>query len=141
MPDEKPDSSDKNNLDTEQADMLKLMNSAEEIMGKAIIGQIGESRSISDKIDNKAISAIIELNTKDQEYKYKDRESDRKYNFFYFVIGVFVFIFIIVFFTYSLLDNHPKVYEDLIKYAIAFIGGLGSGWGLKAYRDSKKSKE
>ena len=44
-----------------------------------------------------------------------------------------------VFLTVFLAPDSPELYVEILKAAIAFAGGMGAGYGLKAYRSRRES--
>lgn len=44
-----------------------------------------------------------------------------------------------VFLTIFLAPDSPELYVEILKAAIAFAGGMGAGYGIKAYRNRRES--
>lgn len=44
-----------------------------------------------------------------------------------------------VFLTIFLAPDNPELYIEILKAAIAFAGGMGAGYGIKAYRNRRES--
>lgn len=90
---------------------------------------------LQEKINEEHISKILDIVEKDDERTFADAQSSRKYTLINTVIILTFFGFLTVF----LVNKDVEVYREVLKLAIAFAGGLGSGFGLKGYLD-KKSK-
>ncbi len=95
------------------------------------------SRSIlsplESKINEKHIDKILELGEKDNERMYKDTQHSRKFLLVYILIGVSLFVFLTLF----LVGKDTELFKDIIKLFIAFVGGMGAGYGIKHYVDYK----
>ncbi len=86
---------------------------------------------IAGKINEKHIDKILEGSEKDSERSFKG-SIHQKY-FVAFIILVFVGLFI--FLTIWLSGTNKDLYMDILKILVGFLGGLGSGYGIKAYQD------
>lgn len=117
---------DLKNLPPEAAKMIQLFMSRERI------GPM--PNPIASKINEKHIDTILEHAERDEERQFKS--SIHQKFFVGFIIVVFVGLF--VFLTMWLSDSNRDLYMDIVKIVISFLGGLGSGYGIKAYRDRDK---
>ncbi|BAY83114.1 hypothetical protein NIES267_26000 [Calothrix parasitica NIES-267] len=127
----------------EEKDLEKLPDELEEMLPaqlrKVVQGTLSMQRvssisPISEKINEKHITKILDIVEKDDERAFADTQSARKY----FLITL---IIILVFFgglTVFLVNKDVAVYQELLKIIIIFGGGFGSGIGFKGYLDRKK---
>lgn len=92
-----------------------------------------ERTHVSPKITEKHIDKILEISEKDDERRYKDIQHSRLYNLIYILLGGGIFIFLTLF----LVGKDPELFKELIKLLIAFVGGLGTGYGIKSYTGRK----
>lgn len=86
------------------------------------------------KINETHVTKILELAEKDDERAFADAQSSKKYIFGYVLIFSVLFIFATVF----LVGQNTELYKEILKLLAMFLGGLGSGFGLKGYLDRKK---
>lgn len=97
-------------------------------------GITGPISSILDsKINEKHIDKILEMTEKDDERSFKDTQHSRKFRLIYLLIGVALFVFLTLF----LVGKDTELFKDIIKLFIAFVGGMGAGYGIKHYKDRK----
>ena len=89
---------------------------------------------LAEKINEKHIDKILELAEKDEERSFKDAGETRKFTLMY----VLVFAAIFVFSTVFLVGSDKDLYKEVIKLFAVFLGGLGSGFGIKSYIDRNK---
>jgi hypothetical protein len=95
-----------------------------------------ESNSFSDKLNEKHIDKILELNSKEEEFAYKDSQNNKIFNLIYIILIAGIFIFL----TIYLSGTNSELYRDIIKIGAGFIGGIGGGFAYKTYLDRKNSK-
>lgn len=74
------------------------------------------------------IDKFLDYSQKDDENEYKYKSSNRLFYLAYSILGIGVFVFLVLF----LLPSNKELMIDIFKMLIAFAGGLGSGYGLKA---------
>lgn len=86
------------------------------------------------KINETHISKILEIAEKDDERSFVDAQSSKKYIF----ACVLIFCALFVFATVFLMGKDKELYKEILKLLAMFLGGLGSGFGLKGYLDGKK---
>ena len=84
-----------------------------------------------EKINEGHIDRIIDLAEKDGNLNYKDAGRSKCYTLVYTLIAVAVFVFVTVF----LAKTNQELFKEILKLFAVFIGGLGSGFGLKGYMD------
>lgn len=89
---------------------------------------------IVEKLNEGHIDKILEIAAKDDERSFADAGSSRKYTLVYIVIFVALFIFLTIF----LVGSDIELYKEIIKIFIVFLGGLGSGFGIKTYMDKNR---
>jgi hypothetical protein len=80
------------------------------------------------------VTKILELAEKDDERAFADAQASKKYILGYVLIFSVLFIFATVF----LVGQNTELYKEMLKLLAMFLGGLGSGFGLKGYLDRKK---
>jgi hypothetical protein len=83
------------------------------------------------KINEKHIEKILDIKEKYDEKIFKDTQQSRKFLLIYILIGVFVFVFLTLF----LVGKDTELFKEIIKLFIAFVGGMGAGFGIKHYMD------
>ncbi len=89
---------------------------------------------IAEKLNEGHIDKILEIAAKDDERAFQDAGSSRKYTLAYIVIFVSLFIFLTIF----LVGSDIELYKEIIKIFVVFLGGLGSGFGIKTYMDKNR---
>jgi len=85
------------------------------------------------KITEEHISTLLEQSGKDDERLFQDRSAARKYGVFYTLLAVALFVFLTVY----LIGIDLALYQDVLKIIVAFAGGVGSGFGIKAFLDRR----
>jgi hypothetical protein len=86
------------------------------------------------KINEEHISKILESADKGDERSFTDAQSSKKYILLYVLIFSALFVFATVF----LVGKDVELYKEILKLLAVYLGGLGSGFGLKGYLDRKK---
>ena len=89
---------------------------------------------LAEKVNEKHIDKILDISEKDAERSFKDAGETRKFTLIYVVIFVILFVFITIF----LVGSDKELYKEVIKLFAVFLGGLGSGFGIKSYMDRNK---
>ncbi len=89
---------------------------------------------IAEKITETHISKILDIAENDDKMSFEDSKESRKYTLIYVVIFSLLFVFATVY----LVAADKELYKEFIRLFAAFLGGLGSGFGLKSYIDRKK---
>ncbi|CAN2041922.1 Membrane protein DUF2335 [Candidatus Magnetomoraceae bacterium gMMP-15] len=89
---------------------------------------------IAAKITEKHINKILDIAEKDDDCSFKDSKENRKFMLIYFLVFAALFVFSTVF----LVGSDKELYKEVIKLFAVFLGGLGSGFGIKSYIDRKK---
>lgn len=79
------------------------------------------------------IDKVLDYSQEDDKNEFSLRRSNRYFNLSYVIIGLSVFIFLIVF----LAPQNIDLLKDILKLLVAFIGGVGSGFGLKTYLEKR----
>lgn len=83
-----------------------------------------------EKINEEHITKILESGDQQDQREYNDGQEERRYNWWYLVWSSVVFVVILVFLVYMGKDN-------LLSEIIAFLIGIGGGYGLARYKASK----
>lgn len=86
-----------------------------------------------EKFSDEHIHKYLDYIQRDDDNEFKLRSSGRWFHSFYFVIGIATFLFLVIY----LAPTNQSLLSDIIKILVSFAGGLGSGFGLKAYIDKK----
>ncbi|MGE4519536.1 MAG: hypothetical protein AB7E04_08525 [Desulfobacteraceae bacterium] len=86
------------------------------------------------KIEGEHIHKFLDLMSKDDTNQYKLTSSNRFFSLAYTIIILAFFIFLIVF----LIKENKDLLLEIFKILVAFIGGVGGGFGLKTSLDKKK---
>ncbi|MDW7774945.1 MAG: hypothetical protein SCH39_01245 [Methanosarcinales archaeon] len=86
-----------------------------------------------EKINEKHIDKILDLSEKEDERQYKDSRSSKIIFISCFVIVILLFVFL----TMYLAQSNSELYMEILKLSVAFVGGLGGGFGIKSYIGSK----
>ena len=86
-----------------------------------------------DKISEKHIDKILDLSEKEDNRQYKDSQSSKILFLAYFMVLILLFVFL----TIYLAQSNSELYMEILKLSVAFVGGLGGGFGIKSYIGSK----
>ncbi len=89
---------------------------------------------LTQKLTSQHIDKILEISEKDDERAFKDAGESRKYTLIYIILFSALFIFLTVF----LVGSDVELYKEIVKLFAIFLGGLGSGFGIKGYMDRNK---
>lgn len=90
---------------------------------------------IIQKLTPEHISKFLDYTQEDDRRDHSLKASNRWFHLAYVVIAIIVFIFLVVY----LLDRNTPLLIDILKLFIAFIGGMGSGFGIKSAIDRDKN--
>ncbi len=88
---------------------------------------------LESKINEKHIDKILDIKEKYEDKIFKDTQQSRKFLLVYILIGVALFVFLTLF----LVSNDKELFKEIIKLFIAFVGGIGAGYGIKTYKDNR----
>jgi len=91
---------------------------------------------LTDKIESSHITQFLLNDDKQDERAFLDSQISKKYTLLY----VFIFCGLFIFITVCLVKNNVSIYLDLIKVAIGFAGGFGSGLGYKSWKDRREKQ-
>ena len=69
----------------------------------------------------------------DDNNEFALRRSNRWFTMFYVVLGASFILFLLIY----VLPKDKAFLEQLLKLAIAFAGGVGSGYGYKSFKDNR----
>jgi len=123
---------------TVNADTDKLDGLSPEIHRtlRMIMGFSSESlqNPILEKINDEHIHKLLDYRHQDEVNNFRIRCSSQWFALLYAILGLGVFVFLIVY----LLPTDKELLLDLIKLLVVFIGGFGSGFGVKSYLSSKE---
>ena len=82
---------------------------------------------IESKINEKHIDKILEIKERYDERRFKDINQSRRFSFAYVLMGAGLFVFLALF----LVGKNTDLFKEIIKLFIAFVGGMGLGYGIK----------
>ncbi len=88
---------------------------------------------LESKLNEKHIDKILEIKEKYEDRVFKDTQQSRKFQLGYVLIGVSVFVFL----TLLLVGKETELFKEIIKLFVAFVGGMGAGFGIKSHISSK----
>jgi len=97
------------------------------MMRTSLSSKIGHP--LFDKFTTEHIDKFLDSSQRDDDNIYKYKSSNRWFILGYSLIGTALFIFLIVF----LLPQNKDLLLDIFKLLVAFAGGFGSGYGIKAW--------
>ena len=89
---------------------------------------------ITEKLNDRHIDKILDIAAKDDERAFEDAKESRKFTLIYILVFSALFIFLTIF----LVGSDVELYKEIIKLFTIFLGGLGSGFGIKSYMDRNK---
>lgn len=97
-------------------------------------GPMRQAHPIFDKFNESHIDKFLDYTQKDDDNAYEYHKSNRWFTLAYVIIGAGLFIFLMVY----LLPKDKALLDQIIKMAVAFAGGMGSGYGIKVFKDRKQ---
>ena len=98
-----------------------------------IAGGIGPVRNpVLEKVTEEHITKVIELTG-------EDSKADRRYKMAYTVLGAIFGLIVFLVLTYHILPLDKELYKQLLQGLAVFVGGLGTGYGVQRWRDSRRS--
>ncbi|MEA3428829.1 MAG: hypothetical protein U9Q84_06415 [Thermodesulfobacteriota bacterium] len=127
----------KNDADSVESELLKnLPPEAKKVLEVGMsMHRFGPMPNpLAEKINEKHIDKILEITEKDEERSFKDAGETRKFTLIYFLVFAALFVFATIF----LVGSDKELYKEVIKLFAVFLGGLGSGFGIKSYMDRNK---
>ena len=86
-----------------------------------------------EKFTPEHITKFLDYSHEETKRQLTLRSSNRWFTLAFILICLIFFGFLIVF----LADQHSAILLDILKVLTGFLGGLGGGYGLKAYLDHK----
>jgi len=88
------------------------------------------------KINEGHITRILDISEKDSERDFDDIQRSRWFTLGYagLIVGVFVFL------TIFLVGKNAALYTEILKLTVVFLGGAGSGFGVKSYMDKRRTR-
>lgn len=131
------DSSEKGNSGSIEPELLKnLPPEAKKVLEVGMsMHRFGPMPNpLTEKINERHIDKILEIAEKDDERSFEDAGAARKFTLIYVLVFAALFIFSTVF----LVGSDKELYKEVIKLFAVFLGGLGSGFGIKSYMDRSK---
>ena len=97
---------------------------------------VGGSRShpLFEKFTDDHVHEYLDYTQRDDDHEHNLKSSNRWFHLAYTLIGIAFFGFLIVY----LLPKDKALLNEILKLLVTFAGGVGSGYGLKSYMESKK---
>ncbi|MBF0136485.1 MAG: hypothetical protein HQL65_09615 [Magnetococcales bacterium] len=92
------------------------------------------SNPIYEQINPEHINKILDISHSELNLAHKESLSIRRYFSFHVLIVGVVFLWT----TYFLVNHDAELYKETLRYVVTFLGGLGSGYGLKSFVSSKQ---
>lgn len=92
------------------------------------------SHPLFDKFDEKHIHKFLDYLQEDDNNRFKLKSSSRYFTLIYVCLVIAVIVFLVVY----LLPANKELLVDILKTAVGFFAGVGSGFGLKSHLDKKK---
>ncbi|GBD87613.1 hypothetical protein BMS3Abin03_01547 [bacterium BMS3Abin03] len=86
-----------------------------------------------DKFNEQHIDKFLDGIQRDDDNEFKMRSSNRWFQLVYVIIAIGFLSFLI----FYLLPTDRDMFIEVLKIGVAFLGGIGSGYGLKSYLDRK----
>lgn len=87
-----------------------------------------------EKFTEDHVHKYLDYIQKDDDNEFSLRSSNRWFYLLYTVLGLGFFSFLVIY----LLPKDKALLDEILKLLVAFAGGLGSGYGLKVFKDMKK---
>ncbi|MCU0615022.1 MAG: hypothetical protein MUD09_08070 [Desulfobacterales bacterium] len=87
-----------------------------------------------EKFTEDHVHKYLDYIQKDDDNEFSFRSSNRWFYLLYTVLGLCFFSFLVIY----LLPKDKGLLDEILKLLVAFAGGLGSGYGIKAFKDKKK---
>jgi len=120
------------------AEIQTIIDKIQEFKQEAIqflMGNISDPMlsPLASKITGEHIHKMLEIDEKSDEREFENIRHARKYQLFYILLAVLLFVFLSVF----LVEKDKELFKETIKLFIAFVGGLGAGFGIKSHLDKK----
>lgn len=79
------------------------------------------------KVNEEHISKILDFSENDSKRTFEDAQTTKRYNLAYAILFCAVAVFLVIYLS----DKNPELLKEILKLLIAFLGGLGAGYGLK----------
>ena len=94
----------------------------------------GRHHPLFEKFTEEHVHKYLDYIQKDDDNDFSLRSSNRWVYLLYTILGLSFFSFLVIY----LLPKDKILLDQIIKLFVAFAGGLGSGYGLKSFKDMKK---
>jgi hypothetical protein len=96
-----------------------------------VSGSVPVFNPIYKKINEKHIDKILDQTESDSQREHQDKQSTKRYTLLYVLIVAALFVFT----TIYLVGQDKDLYRDILIKLVIYLGGVGSGIGIKAFRD------
>ncbi len=100
----------------------------------SVSGRMGYQSAL-ERFTDQHIDKFLDYCQEDDRHAYQIERTNRWFRLVYVVIGLSLFIFLVLY----LIPTDKALLLDIIKMTVAFLGGLGSGFGLKTHFDKRRS--
>ena len=125
-----PDIHEPGDRDREISSPQAVLRQFERFVAGSITQRTSHHHPIFDKFESEHVTQFL-------TNSYKRDIAGKWFGFISVLSAVSLFVFLIIF----LAPDSPELYMEILKLAIAFAGGMGAGYGLKAYRDCASPHE
>lgn len=102
----------------------------EKFMGMMMSQVRGGVSELAGKLKDNHIDKLLELSGKESEREYQDKKNQRNF----ILIVVIIAILVLVFLTIYLAKDHENTFMRILIPILAFMGGLGTGYGVGKHR-------
>ena len=120
----------------ETASPPTLIQQFERTFAGGIVRSDSAHHPVFDKFEPQHVTQLLEIQSKTDS----DERNFRRGNRWFTLVFVLLCMGIFVFLTVILVPGRSDLYIELLKAALAFVGGMGAGYGIKTYRDRRESE-
>ncbi len=97
------------------------------------ISRSSSRHPLFDKFSEDHVHKYLDYIQRDDDHAHELKSSNRWFHLTYTIIGVLFFSFLVVY----LLPKDKNLLNDILKLLFTFVGGIGSGYGIRSYLDKK----
>ena len=122
------------NLPDDMPSEMKKMISMSMMHASIPGGSPRSTHPLFEKFTEDHVHKYLDYIQRDDDNEHKLRSSNRWFSLGYTVITIAFFSFLIIY----LLPKDKSLLNDILKLLFTFAGGVGSGYGLRSYIETKK---
>ena len=115
---------------------VEISKSTEAILESIVMRSGPERHPVFDKFEPEHVTQFLDNSYKLESAEGNFRRGGRWFIFLLISLAVAVFVFLTIF----LVPDHLDVYTEILKIILAFLGGMGAGYGVKTYRERRESE-